>query len=160
MATEPLPIDDNRAIVGAPFENGNVGAMYAFVKDGDSWEFHSRLEAGEEEDTGNDRFGMACDINADRVVVGLHFMIQMIMTTLVFPSSTEFVMTFPGLWKARCILTGTLHAMGTSLAKSSEGPSQSTPTRLPSVLLQETADAPTFLVVTFLVKVMKGPGLK
>ncbi len=66
-----VAIGEDYAVVGAigDGENGNfAGAVYAFVRDGDTWTQQAKLTAGD--GAAWDRFGYSASIHGDTVVVG------------------------------------------------------------------------------------------
>lgn len=61
-------ISGNRALVGAPFHNGNRGAAYIYVFDGTSWIEEAELTAGDGQPS--DVFGWSVALDGDRALVG------------------------------------------------------------------------------------------
>jgi hypothetical protein len=60
--------DGNTALVGAPLENGDVGAAYVFVRNGSTWSQQARLVASD--GAPSDVFGNAVALNGNMAFVG------------------------------------------------------------------------------------------
>jgi len=65
-----VDVDGATAIVGAPLENGQTGAVYVFVRAGDQWVQQAKLVAYD--GLAGDRFGWAVAVSGDSAIVGAH----------------------------------------------------------------------------------------
>ena len=63
-----VALDGDRALVGAPGENGARGAAYVFVRAGSAWAVEARLDAPDGQ--APDEFGFAVGLSGERAVVG------------------------------------------------------------------------------------------
>ena len=70
-----VAISGRTAVLGAPFSDGNAttgsGAVYVFVRSGDTWSQQARLEASDAAD--DDNFGISVAIYGDTIVVGAEY---------------------------------------------------------------------------------------
>ena len=70
-----VAISGRTAVFGAPFSDGNAttgsGAVYVFVRSGDTWSQQARLEASDAAD--DDNFGISVAIYGDTIVVGAEY---------------------------------------------------------------------------------------
>jgi len=68
LSGDAVSISDTTAVVGAPSEGTNTGAVYVFVKDGPNWVFQARLTASD--GTAGDRFGHSASVSGDDIAIG------------------------------------------------------------------------------------------
>ena len=66
-----LSADGNTALVGAPEDNGNVGAAYVFTRSGGTWSQQgSKLTGGEESGKASFGYSVALSANAATAMIG------------------------------------------------------------------------------------------